>query len=342
MTHGRCNRIVRGCLLLVTLSLLLTVTFPAHGQAGTGDTGFYYTVQKGDTLWDISKKFFDSPKLWPDLWGKNGEIQNPHWIYPGARLHIYQRGGKVYVEEITTASGPMPGLSEPPYFLYPGMDQVGFIRNPEVAPSGVIFKALEDKKMVSTGDTVYIRQEGKAALPTGGRFTVYRAFHPPKDPGIREMKLGTQHYLVGVVEITHQEGGYVRATVLTSYRPINVDDQVMPYEGISPKIPLPGTAPQATGTLLFTEDRLDLIGDNVVAFIDKGKEDGVKAGDQYGLYYQEKGKISPEDKKGSLLPELLAGSIVVLRTEAKTATVLVLRSSENVKPGSKFGPMTEQ
>ena len=26
----------------------------------TEDTGFYYTIQKGDTLWDLSQKFYNS------------------------------------------------------------------------------------------------------------------------------------------------------------------------------------------------------------------------------------------------------------------------------------------
>jgi nucleoid-associated protein YgaU len=34
------------------------------------ESGLYYTVEKGDTLWDISQHFYDSPWVWPDLWQK--------------------------------------------------------------------------------------------------------------------------------------------------------------------------------------------------------------------------------------------------------------------------------
>jgi len=55
------------------------------------ESGLYYTVEKGDTLWDLSEHFYDSPWIWPDLWEKNQEIANPHWIFPGERVRIYSR-----------------------------------------------------------------------------------------------------------------------------------------------------------------------------------------------------------------------------------------------------------
>jgi len=50
------------------------------------EAGFYYTVKKGDTLWDLSQRFSDTPWQWPDLWHENQQLPNPHWIYPGERI----------------------------------------------------------------------------------------------------------------------------------------------------------------------------------------------------------------------------------------------------------------
>jgi nucleoid-associated protein YgaU len=42
-----------------------------------------YVIQRGDTLWDLSSRYLDSPWYWPKLWSYNPQVENPHWIYPG-------------------------------------------------------------------------------------------------------------------------------------------------------------------------------------------------------------------------------------------------------------------
>ncbi len=49
-----------------------------------------YEVRRGDTLWDISKRFFGDPFSWPDIWKKNEFIRDPHWIYPGQTINFGQ------------------------------------------------------------------------------------------------------------------------------------------------------------------------------------------------------------------------------------------------------------
>src|SRR5450432_807638 len=60
----------------------------ANMPAPVPGTPSEYTIQKGDTLWDLSQKFLANPWYWPKIWSLNPGIENPHWIYPGGKLKI--------------------------------------------------------------------------------------------------------------------------------------------------------------------------------------------------------------------------------------------------------------
>ena len=300
------------------------------------ETGYYYTVKKGDTLWDISTQFFGTPWYWPDLWQKNSQLPNPHWIYPGDRLHLYMKDGVVYVEKIEPKANAPVALVKKPQVSYSGIDAVGFIRKPAVAPYGVIFKVKDNKEMISVGDLVYIKPAEKNSLTQGSRFTVFRTFDPISDPDDNKNILGVQHLLLGVVEITEQEDAYVIGKVVKNYRTIRINDKLMPYESRPADIPLTESSKGLDGSIIGTEDQNNLIGDNTIAFIDKGEKDGVSVGQIYYVYNQSAQKISSKDKKPVQLAPVDIGSLLVIHTEEAASTVLVKTSDREMHPGTKF------
>lgn len=58
-----------------------------------------YIVQEGDTLWDISQRFYGDPFLWPRLWQHNQYVNNPHLIYPGDRIRLYPYNVLIEIEK---------------------------------------------------------------------------------------------------------------------------------------------------------------------------------------------------------------------------------------------------
>jgi hypothetical protein len=300
-------------------------------------SGLYYTVEKGDTLWNISEQVYDVPWVWTDLWQKNPHITNPNWIYPGERIRLFWR------EELEKIPGPEEGIGPGEglgrrvarYFRYPAIDSVGFIREQAVAPSGMLFKVREDKAMISEGDIVYIRPEGQTTLKAGDYYTVFRTLEPLIDEETEKL-IGIQHWIVGVLRITEVEPAFSMGRVILSFRDIKVKDRIMPYEGRSPRIELIESEEEMDGSIIISERRRLIIGDRAIVFIDRGRKDGVKVGQTYSVYYQEKVHLDPDSKETVLLSPVDFGEILILHTEETTASALVTMAEKTIHSGEKI------
>lgn len=301
------------------------------------EAGFYYTVQKGDTLWDLSERFSDSPWLWPDLWNENRQIPNPHLIYPGERIRLYHKKGveTLVIETVEKKPPPVEPPKELPFYYYSPIDSTGFISETPVHPLGSIFKAKDDKTMIGAGDLVYIKPAAHAAVSFGNKYAVYRTFQPIQDKETNTL-IGTQHYLTGIVEITKIEPNFALAKVIQSFRDIEANDLLMPYHKKSPKITLIKSSQGLKGKIIIAEEHGTLIGNDTVAFIDKGQKDNVKRGQSYNIYYQEKQPADLGGNKDAYLTPVVFGSLLVLHTQPTTATVLIVWAEKSISPGSKI------
>ena len=311
---------------------------PLAGELGEKtlelESGFYYTIEKGDTLWDISEHFHDSPWVWPDLWEKNQQIANPHWIYPGEQIRLFGRQELETMVRPETEAGPEVAIQPPesPYYIYSAINSVGFIRKKPVSPSGIIFKVKGDKGMISRRDIVYVRPIEKTTFEPGDRFTVFRTLKPIKDKDAKAL-IGVQHYILGVVEITDVQPKFSMGTIVQSFRHIELNDLLIPYEARSPKITLTESKEGLKGKIIVAEEHQSMFADAVV-FMDKGRKDGVKVGQSYSVYYQEKESPDPKEKESILLSPVDFGKILVLRTEETTATAIVTMTDEAIEPGA--------
>ncbi|MDY6790172.1 MAG: LysM domain-containing protein [Thermodesulfobacteriota bacterium] len=322
------------------------------------ETGFYYTVKKGDTLWDLSQKFSDTPYLWPDLWSNNSQIANPHLIYPGQRIRLFRRTdiekeARPAIEEkpIETKAPPLEVVPEEvpqiatqeisevkpvsKIYRYSGMDGVGFIKRKALTPVGIIFKVKEDKKLISAGDIVYISQNKNNSLIPGGKYTVYRNPEPIYDDA-KGKYIGIQHYLLGIVEVTNTAPRFAIATVTRSFSNIKVNDKLMPYKRRPIKIVQQKSKEGLLGKIIMSENHNLLIGDNTTAFINKGEADGVKPGQYYSIFYQEKSKIASTSWKKVPLDAVIFGKLIVLHTEKTTSTVYITSTNRQIDPGSRI------
>jgi hypothetical protein len=301
------------------------------------ESGLYYTVQEGDTLWDLSKHFFDSAWIWPDLWQENREIANPHWIYPGDRIRLFSREGMEALGELEEEAEPEVAVEppEPPYYLYPSIDSVGFVRETPVSPYGTIFKVKEDKELIGQGDTVYIVPVEDVVFEPGTRFTVFRTLQPPIKSQDTKRLIGIQHFITGVVEITDVQPKFSIGKIVESCRTIKQGDLLMPYEARSAKIILVESKEGLEGTIIGVEECDLMFAEHAITFVDKGQKDGIQVGQTYSVYYQGTGRAGPKGKEEVLLSPVNYAEILILRAEETTATALVTKSQKPIQLGAK-------
>lgn len=305
-----------------------------RSTASETENGYYYTVQKGDTLWDLSRRFSVTPWVWPELWQENSEtIANPHLIYPGQKIRLNRRvGGRSAVAAAGgVATMPIAGI----HYYFSLSDQFGFIRKVPVSPEGAIFQSQESaKKMISEGDIIYIRPEGNAALTQGQLLTIYRTFKPLIDQQNKEL-IGTQHLMCGVLEIVQREPQYAIARVVESYRPIEVGDLLMPYQRRSPQIDIQDSQPGIDGQFIVAEEHWSIFAEYQVAFINQGKRHGIKTGQIYSIYRADEHNFGNVRSAPTVTIPVDFGELLVLHTEDETSTVLITESKKESHDGTR-------
>ena len=231
---------------------------------GTKETEGVYTIQKGDTLWDISTKFLKDPFLWPKLWERNPYITNPHWIYPGNSIRL--TGGepvkteeppKVVEEkpqeavkepevkepEVVKAETPAPPPVEkkqeevaevkpapvetkPLYFSE--IRSAGFMSNIEYRGIGIVLESKDGKNMMSAGDILYVTLKSAESIAIGTKYTVFRPGDEVRHP-VTEKRIGRKYNIIGNVQLIDQHGNFFTAKVIESFDAIMRGDFIQPY-----------------------------------------------------------------------------------------------------------------
>ncbi|MFZ5563450.1 MAG: LysM peptidoglycan-binding domain-containing protein [Thermodesulfobacteriota bacterium] len=355
--------LVLSCFILSAGAMSFAEDDATTAEAVTDDSpGFYYTVRSGDTLWDLSKRFYDSEWVWPAMWGQNKDLTNPHLIYPGQRIRLYQRTGlpdnrdKIAplppvpppAQEVVAQAEPEEQTAPAPveesiFYEYTAIDSVGFVeplprkgffRTPaDPYCMGKIFKTEGDERgLLGQGDIIYIQKTGADAFIVGNTYRIYKPVTPIENP-VTGQYAGHHYSIIGIAEITSITPDYTIATIYRSFQEIAVGDLIMAFEQRVPKIPLTQSPRDLTGTIIGADTSVNIFGEHAIAFINKGKKDGIQAGQQFDVYRQDIEKVNGEKVA---LPPTVYGKLLVLLVRDTTATVVVTQSDDAIQPGATF------
>lgn len=301
-----------------------------------------YVVQTGDTLWDIAKRFLNSPFYWPKIWERNDFIINPHRIYPGDTLIIFPE----VISEYEGLPPPPPTTERGPQVSYLPMGGTGFISVEELEAAGEIVDNPQHKVMLGERETAYV-DVGKAAnVVPGDKFTIFRvqkdiAGQPRqvKHPVTGEV-VGYKIIILGFLELTKVEAKVSEGYIFESYQEIEQHDRIMPYAQLAPapeSVPVVGTdVEMAKGYIIASKNDTNLIGRHDVVYVDLGAKDNLRKGNVLLVYKPCEWVKDGKSGEYILLPHKVIGELlVVLEPQKTTAVALVLTALQEFSIGER-------
>ena len=315
----------------------------ATGKASA--PGTQHTVEKGDTLWDLSQKFLGSPWYWPKVWSYNPEIANPHWIYPGNEVRFYGSGeevptqvevgqpeaeveqGEMYEDKVNVVGQigfrPKNAIS---------IASPGFVTNREVEESGSLVASFAEASMLSFPDRIYAHF-GKKAPRLGESYLVFRrggeVIHPVTHDSIGYIT----ELLAEVKVIRIDKGNNATVTIAKQYDEVRRGDLLGPLnEPVMRAVAARPNERDVKDIFVVADVRRypAMLGENSLAIMDKGSDDGVKIGNVFTIYRQHdplpQTALMQPTTIDETMPREDIGQCIAFEVKAK-ATVCMVSSS---------------
>lgn len=329
----------------------------------------FHQVHQGDTLWDISSRYYGDPYHWPELWSYNPEITNPHWIYPLDQVRLTAADEQEQLSAAAATSGKAgaaPGFKEPkqglqtdlaprvtvPAKLLAGdavfLRDEGYLDDDEIKASGSILAAAEEQMLLSDSDIAYVRFKKGTKVEVGQTYTVYRPVYQwEREDGEKGKLVRIQGSVL--INSYDPQKHVARAYVIETIDPI---ERGMPVILMERRFILEPARPNRSNVVAHiigsTQPR-QLLADGNVVFLDVGNDKGIVPGNRFFVVRQgdewqevvshdsmQMGNIMPIPKYDpSELPKEVVAEMRVVKVRKKVTIAVITRTTTDVFQGDK-------
>lgn len=373
---------------IAALLFCLTTTASADILAIKPDAPKSYTVKQGDTLWDISGLYLQQPWLWPQLWKLNPQVENPHLIYPGDVLSLsYDKDGQpvltvngsaLKVSPSDSAAAPGQGIRKlspqarkslknvkavttiPLMMIRPFLTYEQSLSAEQIDSLPYVLGADDHVKNASQGHILYVRGQ----LQQDAAYGIYRKGKAYVDPQTEEI-LGYETILVGTARAFRAGGTEVNVpasvAVIDVKQEIRQGDRVIPAaDGQSLPAFFMMRKPEQpiAGTIIDTTSDLREFSSWDIVVLNKGQQDGVKAGYMFSISRQSpavvdssRGPVYMSDASkyqkimGGIdgdridMPKEQIGELMVFKVAERTSFAIVTGTKKPIRVGDSIGDL---
>ena len=321
----------------------------------------YYTIQPGDTLWEISGRFLGNANYWPRLWSINDQITNPHWIYPGNRIAFrmgtlveppqvdlegdQSRDGYVLddVDYQTTDAACGPDVRFNNRRPVRGYLATGFLADKdEIDIYGQVEKARGIQTYHSERDLLYLKVDDPGSFECGDIVSVFRRVKKKvRHPNMRRTKYGGLYEIVAEARVVHRNDHYLSAVIRQSWSEVVRGDLVGPPATVAVQIEVGEPRGDLQATLVErTQNDVFNLSTGETVFLDRGRADGVRVGNTFYVTEQRDARLDVK-KEDPELPHAVIGRVVVVRVDEVSSTAVITDADRSLSVGAQLTQKVE-
>jgi hypothetical protein len=309
----------------------------------------YHIVEKGDTLWDLSKRYLNNPFLWPQIWDKNRYITDAHWIYPGDPIvlpNVALVGDRAGAGDAGAGDGE-GGLGgegaegEAAARLYPVTEEAtmrcaAYIADSSEDDSLKIIGTEFGVERVSFADreVVYLNKGSNAGVKVGDVYTAHHEAYRIKHP-VSTRNVGMKIETTGWIRVLLVQENSATAIVEEACLDMHQGDYLKPFERVNvplvrkqaPPNRLTPLSGKANGYVIDGHLDKSMLGAGDLLAIDMGSRDGLAPGNRLTVY-----RITYPTVPTS---RNVIGELAVITVREKTAMAKVVASRDGILLGDR-------